>query len=826
MSGRTSTVAGTDPVAAAWRARAVDLATWTRDRIVVRTDVWGAFLPVARRNPRGSKQYTAPAKERRADDALKLPRIAGHYSGVAAHDVIGLHVIGRDGMSRCAAVDQDRHTDDGDPESNRKAIVALYDRLRAIGFRPLLYTSDERGGHHLRVIFANPVPSRVAHAFALWMAGQVDAGAEAFPKQPELTAEKPYGSWMRLPGRHHTRDGVWSTVYDGATWLEGTAAVDHVLAIAGDDGALIPPEAEPKVATAGAGVGVELPTVDMATDVSVGRRVDRCRRFLAAIPRSVSNQKGHDRLLHAACECRRFDVPRVDARALLAEFNATASPPWPDAELDRKLDEAEKLVVNGTVGSRLRDVAAAKPSRPADEADEFAASLTEAHNARELVKRYGAGFRWYHERGLFLTYDADGGRWSEDTTGQVNRHAKAIAAASWADVANLAGPDRKAAIAHATRSETARGIGAAMTLARSEPGVTVTARELDADPWLLNVANGVVDLHTGRLRPHAPELLLTRHAPVAYDLRATCPTFDRFMARIMDGNADLTAYLQRVHGLCLTGDISVQELFVFWGSGANGKSVLCDTFGGLLGDYAGLAPPALLTMRTNDEHPTEIADLQGRRCVFASETEEGAKLRIQLVKRLTGDATLKGRFMRQDYFEFPRTFKLVLATNNKPKITENTNAIWRRLRLVPFAVVIPPDEQDPHLIARLRAEWPGILAWAVRGCVDWQRNGMQTPAAVSDATAAYQAEQDVLTDYLAARCVRGPQCRVGRSELFADYQSWAHQTGERHPLERNALFDRVRRLDDVSDGQWKPVGVNVPVRGFRGLGLSYPGGTP
>jgi putative DNA primase/helicase len=279
-------------------------------------------------------------------------------------------------------------------------------------------------------------------------------------------------------------------------------------------------------------------------------------------------------------------------------------------------------------------------------------------------------------------------------------------------------------------------------------------------------------------------------------------------------------------GVLVTGDVTEQLLPLFIGVGANGKSVLVDTLLGVLGTYAGLAPPSLLTDRGGgEEHPTELADLIGRRLVVGSETEESAKLKVQLVKRLTGDATIKARFMRCDYFEAKRAFKVLLVTNNKPVVTEAGNAIWRRLRLVPFNVVIPDAEQDRHLLDKLRDEWPGILAWCVRGTLDWQRDGMRTPEAVLLATAEYAAEQDVLADYLAARTVRGgDHVRVGRADLFADYQSWASQPGERHPLARNPFFDRIRKLSGVADGQWKPVGITVPVRGFRGIGLRGIGG--
>jgi putative DNA primase/helicase len=193
------------------------------------------------------------------------------------------------------------------------------------------------------------------------------------------------------------------------------------------------------------------------------------------------------------------------------------------------------------------------------------------------------------------------------------------------------------------------------------------------------VQNGTVDLRTGELRPHRREDLLTKLAPVTFEPAAKPVLWLAFLNRIMGGNEGMIRYLQQIAGLSLTGDASVQELFVMYGCGANGKSVFLDTLSALMGDYAAEAPPSLVTSRTNDEHPTELADLCGKRLVVASETEEGAKLRIQLVKRLTGNARIKGRFMRQDYFEFPRTHKLVLVTNNKPVIRETTNAVHPRV---------------------------------------------------------------------------------------------------------------------------------------------------
>jgi putative DNA primase/helicase len=290
----------------------------------------------------------------------------------------------------------------------------------------------------------------------------------------------------------------------------------------------------------------------------------------------------------------------------------------------------------------------------------------------------------------------------------------------------------------------------------------------------------------------------------------------------MDGNARLIGYLQRWAGLFLTGSPNTHELLIAHGSGANSKSVIFDTFCGLLGPLAGVAPESLLIARHGQtEHPTEIADLCGKRLVVASETESGATLRLQLIKRLTGDAMIKSRFMRQNFFQFRRTHKLVLITNSKPRLTENTEAVWRRLRLLPFNVVIPPDERDPNLLDKLKAEWSGILNWCVRGCLEQQRQGMNPPEEVLVATNDYRDEADELAEFIASRCITGNDMfRVSRADLNGAYVAWAKATGERHPLDRNALYEAIRRREGVIEAAWK--GGGQAVRGFTGIGLAAP----
>jgi putative DNA primase/helicase len=351
----------------------------------------------------------------------------------------------------------------------------------------------------------------------------------------------------------------------------------------------------------------------------------------------------------------------------------------------------------------------------------------------------------------------------------------------------------------------------------ARPEVAVSPDDLDRDPMLLNLENGTVDLRTGERRDHARGDLITKQARVKFDPTADCPLWHRFLGRIMDGNARMIGFLQRLAGMCLTGDVRDQHLPIFFGPGNNGKSVYLDTSTGLMGDYAIQAPPDLLVIKRNAEHPCEIADLCGRRLVVSAESEEGARLKTAFVKRLTGDARLKGRFMRADFFEFSRTHKIVLVTNNRPQVREASIAIWRRLCAVPFTVVIPPEEVDELLLDKLRAEFSGILNWMLAGCREWLAEGLQIPPEVQAATEAYQKEQDVIKGFVDECCILAANAIVPRSDIYREYEAWAKRSGESHPLINRQFYERLRKLPGVGDDERRLDGKTT--RLFTGIGL-------
>jgi len=465
--------------------------------------------------------------------------------------------------------------------------------------------------------------------------------------------------------------------------------------------------------------------------------------------------------------------------------------------------------------------AEAPPTEAKDGTDglilEGAARCTDTANAARFVTQAGEGFRWVGAWGKWLRWT--GGCWRPDDALAVLKRAKRVVSGIFTECRRESEDGARAALAKwALHSLCAERLRAMIDLAR--PELAVAPDDLDRDPMLLNLENGTLCLPTGELRPHAPGDLITKQAPVKFDATADCPLWHRFLARIMDGDGRdrMIGFLQRLSGMCLTGDVRDQHLFIYFGPGANGKSVYLDTITGLMGDYATQAPPDLLIIRRTPEHPTEIADLCGRRLVVSAECEEGGRLRVQLVKRLTGDRRLKGRFMRQDFFEFTRTHKTILVTNNRPQVREASIAVWRRLVLTPFSVVIPPAEQDPRLIDRLRAEWPGILNWMVSGCRQWLADGLQIPPEVLAATQAYEAEQDVLAGFLDECCVLDPRAVVARGDIYAAYEAWAKRSGESYPLSNRQLYDRLRRLPGVTDDDPRRLKGKV-TRVFAGIGL-------
>jgi P4 family phage/plasmid primase-like protien len=465
-------------------------------------------------------------------------------------------------------------------------------------------------------------------------------------------------------------------------------------------------------------------------------------------------------------------------------------------------------------GKPVADPPGAPPAAPGAEPN-IDAELAQLHatdmgNAERLVARWGKRIRYCYSWKKWLVYD--GKRWVVDAEPAIAAMAKKTALRIYKEVATIANDAERTALAKWAIQCERRAFQANMIeLAKSEPGIPIKPEVFDRDPWLLNVQNGTIDLRTGDLRPHRREDLITRIIPIEFDPAALCPLWDSVLTKVFGGKADLVTFWDRLCGLSLTGVTQEQILPILWGSGSNGKSTVVKTLVNLLGpDFAMISPPGLLLKKHHEAHPTDRASLYKMRLVVEMETAEGIRLDESLVKHLTGGDPITCRRMHEDYWSFDPTHKLMLCTNHKPEIRGQDHAIWRRQRLVPFTVTIPDSEAITDLPERLRAEYPGILARCVRGCLNWQRNGLRPPDEVTEATTEYRNEQDTLGGFLMDECIQKTQLRAKSKQLYDRYRRWAEGSGENALSQKRfgqAMTDRgFKRF--TNNGTW-----------YSGLGL-------
>ncbi len=442
----------------------------------------------------------------------------------------------------------------------------------------------------------------------------------------------------------------------------------------------------------------------------------------------------------------------------------------------------------------------------------FPEGQTDLANARRFVELHGENVRYCHLWGKWLFWNRR--CWQLDDRGEVERLAKAVPDSIFGTALDFY--DSKT-LRFAVNSASARSITAMLTLATSEPGIPVLPTDFNRDPMLLNVANGTLDLRTGSLRPPERKDLLTQSCPVEFDPESECPTWNLFLETIFDRRQQLIDYVHRLSGYCLTGLTTEQILPILYGVGANGKTTLLNALMNVLGrDYAMQASRDLLLVKRGESHPTELAALFGKRLVVATETDDGRRLAEGAVKQLTGSDKVLARRMREDFWEFDPTHKVLLATNHKPEVRGTDHAIWRRLRLIPFDIVIPDAEQDKMLPKKLEAELKGILAAAVQGCLEWQRLGLGLPDEVKQATEAFRIEQDVLGAFISDVCRVSPEYRERASSLYAGFRSWCERTGEHDPGQRKfglAMSERgFQRFTNA--GTWYR-GIELAVEGYE-----------
>lgn len=577
--------------------------------------------------------------------------------------------------------------------------------------------------------------------------------------------------------------------------------------------------------------------------------IERARKYLFKIPPAVSGTAGHNATFNAACVLvLGFGLTEFESLSLLKEWNQSCVPPWTDKDLVHKIKSAanqsgERNYLRNAEEKTWAAICVppyketnAKSARVKIDDDEtsadrfdlrFDSGRTDAANARRFIDAY-------HDQLLFvppwrkcLTWD--GRRWIDDNGIGVMRLATRYAKSLWQSLMDLA-PDVDRDTLGVVKtfcksSNDRRRIADFIKLAECDERVVCQVDQLNRDPYFLNCANGTVDLRTGKLRPHDPSDRITQLAPVQFDPNATCDQWLATLNLIFGNDAELIRYVQQLLGYSISGDAGEHILPIAFGSGCNGKSTIWNAVVAILGDYGTLASESLL-LGDGDGGGCEVADLYQRRLVAIAEPERNAQLKESRVKALTGDAVIKARRLYENPWQFRRTHTFWLSTNHRPRINGTDDGIWRRVKLIPFAVDLRDKiKPDPKHVEKLIAdEGAGIMAWLVRGFADWQANGFIEPDCVRAATAEYRTDSDPLADFIADHCVVESGAVVTASELFIAYQSsggqWKQSSFGRAMAERfqkdkptagdyrrKTIYRGVRllnesdRIDQISDPQ-------------------------
>lgn len=458
--------------------------------------------------------------------------------------------------------------------------------------------------------------------------------------------------------------------------------------------------------------------------------------------------------------------------------------------------------------------------------------LTQLHwsdrgNAEGLVGSYGKQFHWVQPWETYLVND--GTRWKADDTEAMERFANC-----WVRLeqertnertrmllAALAKPEDRKAIEQAGHErwvylngcENVARIRAMLASARSIPGIAVVPAAFDADPLLFNCPNGTFNFKTGKLQRHNPDDMITQLCPTSYDAEAKCPTFEEFLRSVFKADRELICFVQRLLGLCLTGLVNEDVLVIFHGKGRNGKTTLLSAVMHTMGDdYCWTANEEFLVLSKNKSHPTELASLHGKRLVVCAETGQGRWLNQARVKQLTGGGAINVRKCHQDEWTLRPTWKLILDTNDLPKVPSGGDAVWERLTPVPFEVQfwnpddpehiarkLPPElRQKKGLLESLKAEAPGVLAWLIRGAMAYLADGLGRPPAVVRARQAYKDSEDQIARFIADCCEVHQEDSIGARKLFEAYKKWAEE-GKESPVFGERDFKEAM----VKKHEWK-----------------------
>ena len=449
-----------------------------------------------------------------------------------------------------------------------------------------------------------------------------------------------------------------------------------------------------------------------------------------------------------------------------------------DIQADLMLEESAPLQEVPADGQQ----AEAKAKKPAP--------TTQDGLAQVFARRYGNVLLFNHSSGHW--YEWNGIRWGKQET-KLAFHWCRLICREFAKQQT----EHPRVYAELKRVSTASAVE---RFAQSDPKVAVTHEAFDRDPWLLGTPQGTVNLKTGAMMPPCKGHRITKLAGVA-PAKGPCPLWLKFLDEATQGDAEMVRYIQQLAGYMLTGDTREQILIFVYGPGGNGKSVFLNVLRDILNDYARTAHMDTFMASKNDRHPTDLAMLAGARIVTASETEDGRTWAEGRIKELTGQDPVTARFMRQDFFTYVPQFKLLLIGNHAPQLRNVDDAITRRFRVIPF--LFKPEKPDKRLPEKLKGEYPQILDWMVQGCLDWQLNGLTTPAKVEEYTKSYLDSQDIVKQWIEECCEQSNYYITKIADLFKSWSCYARQFNVPERQSRwlaNALVEKIGAVRERGSG--------------------------
>lgn len=472
---------------------------------------------------------------------------------------------------------------------------------------------------------------------------------------------------------------------------------------------------------------------------------------------------------------------------------------------------------------------AALPELPApaatifdDPANAHRDPATEAAFGERFAEEHSHIFRFDIRRKAWLKYEEP--QWKLDPGKVVRRAALDYVRARQVEAVTLVDMDkRRRLLKFGIASETKAALDHIVSIAEWQPGMMDSGEGWNADPWLLGVPNGVVDLRTGNLRAGHADDRITMVAGVPYDAEAQCPRWWRFLMEVFENDTELVDFAWKLAGYMLTGRTTEQIITICYGPGGNGKSRFLSVLKAALGDYGATLPFSSLThVPSGNEPSNDLAALEGKRLITASEINEGARLNEARLKSLTGEDAISARFLYGEHFTFMPVGKLIFSVNHKPVVKDDSHGFWRRVRLLPFMHKFEGAERDLGLAEKLTAEMPGILAWAVQGCTAWQEAGaLPIPEAIRVATSEYEADSDQLAEFIQTRCeVHADETTPGAA-LYKSYQEWcdANRLGKYDRLTSNAfgrlLGSKFRKKHTAGGSVYIGLAVKTGIPGLR-----------